>query len=123
MRGDLRSVMNGLPFRRENHQPPALTGGAFGLRSREIEETMSAYFTLNRTTFRDSPAWCLEQRSGPNLLPFAVHHRKVRQALTYAQQVAGLMRCVIMLDDGRHRVVCSAKGMAGSPVSDRSARS
>lgn len=116
------SRMKGLPFRHENHQPSALTGGAFGLRSHDIEETMSAYFTLSRTTFRDSPAWCLEQCSGPDLLPFAVHHRRVRQAVTYAQQVAGLMRCVIVLD-GRHRVVCAARGVSEAPVSVRGARS
>ena len=114
--------MNGLPFRCEMNEPATLTGGILGLRSREIEEAMSAYFTLSRTTFRDSPAWCLEQRSGPELLPFAVHHRKVRQALTYAQQVAGLMRCVVVLD-GRHRVVCAARGVTETPVASRNPRS
>src|SRR3954468_13452616 len=95
-----------------NRDEPCLTGGALGLRSGEIEEAMSAYFTLNRTVFRDSPAWCLEQSSGSGLelLPFPVHHRKVRQAVTYAQQVAGLMRCVVVLD-GRHRVVRGVKGV------------
>jgi hypothetical protein len=91
--------------------PVALTGGAFGLRSADILDTMSAYFTLHKTTFRDHPAWCLEQSSGPELLPFAVHHRRVRQAVSYAQQVAGLMRCVVVLE-GRHRVVRAAKGVA-----------
>jgi hypothetical protein len=87
-----------------------LTAGVFGLHAGEIEEAMSAYFTLKKTTFRDSPAWCLEQSSGPELLPFAVHHRKVRQAVSYAQQVAGLMRCVVVLE-GRHRVVRAVKGI------------
>ena len=101
--------MNGMPAP-NCHEPSVLTGGAFGLRSEEIEEAMSAYFTLQKTTFRDSPAWCLEQSSGPELLPFAVHHRKVRQAVTYAQQVAGLMRCVVVLE-GKHRVVRAARGV------------
>jgi hypothetical protein len=97
-----------------------LTGGVFGLHTQEIEEAMSAYFTLTKTTFRDSPAWCLEQSSGPDLLPFAVHHRKVRQAVSYAQQVAGLMRCVVVLE-GRHRVVRAVRGMSeGAPASSAS---
>ena len=99
----------------ETDEPPSLTAGALGLRSREIEEAMSAYFTLRRDTFRDSPAWRLEQSSGSELLPFAVHHRKVRQAVSYAQEVAGLMRCVVVLD-GRHRVVRAAKGAPSSRV-------
>jgi hypothetical protein len=96
-----------------------LTGGAFGLRASEIEEAMSAYFTLDRAVFRNKPAWLLQQSSGPDLLPFAVHHRRVRQAVTYAQQVAGLMRCVVVLD-GRHRLVCAARGILGSGRSPRS---
>jgi hypothetical protein len=91
-----------------------LTGGVLGLRRHEIDEAMSAYFTLKRTTFRDSPAWCLEQNDGPDLLPFAVHHRKVRQAVAYAHQVAGLMRCVVVLE-GRHRVVRAVRGMGERP--------
>jgi hypothetical protein len=115
--------MNRLANAFESSEPSTLTGGAMGLRAEEIEEAMSAYFTLDRATFRGNPAWCLQQSSGqgsgPDLLHFAVHHRKVRQAVTYAQQVAGLMRCVVVLE-GRHRVVCAAKGV---PEMKRSARS
>jgi hypothetical protein len=93
-----------------------------GLHRREIEEAMSAHFTLRRTTFRNQPAWCLQQRSGPELLPFAVHHRKVRHAITYAQQVSGLVRCVVHLE-GRHRVVREAKGMGEAVPSRREERS
>jgi hypothetical protein len=111
--------MNGFDSPADTCETHTLTGGAFGLQAREIEEAMSAYFTLHKTTFRDSPAWCLEQSSGPDLLPFAVHHRKIRQAVTYAQQVAGLMRCVVVLE-GRHRVVCAARGFVKPGRASRS---
>jgi hypothetical protein len=116
--------MNATPCDLEiDDESPSLVGGPFGLKCREIEEAMSAYFTLKRDTFRDSPSWRLEQSSGPELLPFAVHHRKVRQAVTYAQQVAGLMRCVVVLD-GRHRVVRAVKAVAECPLpSSREPRS
>jgi hypothetical protein len=114
--------MNGIPFRRESRECPTLTGGILGLRSREIEEAMSAHFTLKRATFRDQPAWCLQQSSGPDILPFAVHHRKVRHAITYAQQVAGLVRCVVHLE-GRHRVVRAVKGFSESAPCHHEARS
>jgi hypothetical protein len=102
--------MNEMSHPAEQYEPSMLTGGAFGLRSHRIQDSMTAYFTLNRTTFHEKRAWRLEQRSGPELLPFAVHHRRVRQAVKYTQQVAGLVRCVVVLE-GRHRVVCPAKGM------------
>jgi hypothetical protein len=114
--------MNGIPFRRESCECPSLTGGIMGLHSREIEEAMSAHFTLKRTTFRNEPAWCLQQRSGPELLPFAVHHRKVRHAITYAQEVSGMVRCVVHLE-GRHRVVREVKGMGEAAPSCRVERS
>lgn len=110
--------MNGIPFPIEHCQPTMLTGGAFGLRSPRIQETMSAHFTLRREPFRDGEAWRLEQRSGPELLPFAVHHRRIRHALRYAQQVAGLVRCVVDLE-GRHRVVCPAQGVPEGAPSER----
>ena len=114
--------MNGIPFRRESCDCPTLTGGILGLHSREIEETMSAHFTLKRSTFRDRPAWCLQQSSGPEILPFAVHHRKVRQAISYAQNVAGLVRCVVLLE-GRHRVVRAVKGFSEAAPCHQEARS
>ena len=70
---------------------------------------MSLHFTVNRATFRNGPAWRLEQQDGPEVLPFAVHHRKAKQAMAYAQELAGnLMRCVVTVE-GRHRVVLPAK--------------
>jgi hypothetical protein len=114
--------MNGIPFRRDRGESPTLTGGILGLHTGEIEEAMSAHFTLRRTTFRNEPAWCLQQSSGPELLPFAVHHRRVRHAIAYAQQVSGLVRCVVHLG-GRHRVVRAVKGFGESAPAHRAARS
>jgi hypothetical protein len=113
---------NGLPFRRECDRPPVLTGGLLGRRRCELDEAMSAHFPLNRATFRERPAWRLEQSAGSDLLPFAVHHRRVREAVVYAQQVSGLMRCVVELE-GRHRVVCQAKGLNETAPDRRAIRS
>jgi hypothetical protein len=111
-----------MAFHRDREETPALTEGILGLHRRDTEEAMSAHFTLRRTTFRNQPAWCLQQSSGPELLPFAVHHRKVREALNYAQQVSGLVRCIVHLE-GRHRVVREAKGMGEAAPPRRVARS
>lgn len=94
------------------HHPQTLTAGAFGLRNGEIADSMSVHFSVHRTTFRNGPAWRLEQHGGPELLPFAVHHRRARQAVSYAEALADGIRCVVTLE-GRHRVVRPAKLQLG----------
>lgn len=94
------------------YNPETLTAGAFGLRNGEIADSMSVHFSVNRTTFRNGPAWRLEQKDGPEVLPFAVHHRRARQAVNYAEALADGLRCVVTLG-GKHKVVRPAKLQLG----------